>query len=61
MAEETASADDRGLAEPAEAARPRRMPGLLKGRITLAENFDVWPDELLESFEGVAVEPKRQE
>ena len=61
MADKIASADNRGPAEPAEAARPRRMPGLLKGRITLAEDFDVWPEELPESFEGVAVEPRRQE
>ena len=30
----------------------RRKPGALKGRITIAPDFDTLPDELLEAFEG---------
>ena len=29
-----------------------RQPGLLKGSIVMAEDFDAWPDDLLETFEG---------
>jgi len=31
---------------------PPRRPGALKGRIVMAEDFDTWPDDLLDAFEG---------
>src|SRR5919107_715174 len=32
--------------------RPRRIPGLLKGKIRMAEDFDVLPDDVLWTMEG---------
>jgi antitoxin (DNA-binding transcriptional repressor) of toxin-antitoxin stability system len=32
--------------------RPRRIPGLLKGKIRMAEDFDVLPDDVLWAMEG---------
>ena len=29
-----------------------REPGLLRGRIVMADDFDVWPDDVLDSFEN---------
>jgi prevent-host-death family protein len=34
-------------------ARPVRKPGFLKGKITIADNFDApLPEDLLDAFEG---------
>ncbi len=37
---------------PHRAGRARRKPGRLKGQITLAEDFDQTPAELVADFEG---------
>jgi antitoxin (DNA-binding transcriptional repressor) of toxin-antitoxin stability system len=39
------------LRPPAPAARPRRMPGALKGRIIMAADFDTLPDDILAAME----------
>jgi antitoxin (DNA-binding transcriptional repressor) of toxin-antitoxin stability system len=31
---------------------PRRIPGLLKGKIRMAEDFDMLPDDVLWAMEG---------
>lgn len=40
------------LHPPEPATRPRRQPGALRGRITLAPDFDILPDDLLASLHG---------
>ena len=37
---------------PSGAERPRRSPGMLKGKIRMAEDFDVLPDDVLSAMEG---------
>ena len=37
---------------PAPAARPRRRPGALRGRITMAPDFDTLPPDVLAAMEG---------
>ncbi len=38
---------------PYEAAKPKRKPGFLKGKIKVAEDFDApLPNDLLDAFEG---------
>ena len=37
---------------PSGAERPRRIPGMLKGKIRMAEDFDVLPDDVLSAMEG---------
>ena len=37
---------------PSGAERPRRVPGLLKGKIRMTEDFDVLPDDVLSAMEG---------
>lgn len=37
---------------PFEAARHRRRPGRLRGRITIAADFDHTPEEVVAAFEG---------
>jgi antitoxin (DNA-binding transcriptional repressor) of toxin-antitoxin stability system len=37
---------------PSGAERPRRVPGMLKGKIRMAEDFDVLPDDILSAMEG---------
>jgi antitoxin (DNA-binding transcriptional repressor) of toxin-antitoxin stability system len=36
---------------PSGIERPRRVPGLLKGKIRMAEDFDVLPDDILSAME----------
>jgi antitoxin (DNA-binding transcriptional repressor) of toxin-antitoxin stability system len=46
---------DQVLAEirpPPAAARPRRRPGALRGRIRMAPDFDALPPEVLAAMEG---------
>jgi prevent-host-death family protein len=46
---------------PLEARPVRRKPGLLRGRITIARNFDApLPTKLLEAFYCGALEPRRR-
>ena len=48
-------ARDQVLAEihpPSRAARPRRRPGALRGRIQMAPDFDVLPPDVLAAMEG---------
>jgi len=33
------------------AKRKPRQPGLMKGQIWVADDFDQWPEDILESFE----------
>ncbi len=40
------------LRPPAPAARPRRRPGALKGRIRMAPDFDALPPDVLAAMEG---------
>ncbi|WP_426030628.1 hypothetical protein [Caulobacter sp. DWP3-1-3b2] len=40
------------LRAPSVAIKTPRQPGRLKGRIVMAEDFDVWPDDLLDAMEG---------
>ena len=37
---------------PAIAEPPRRMPGILKGKIRIADDFDSLPDDVLDIMEG---------
>jgi antitoxin (DNA-binding transcriptional repressor) of toxin-antitoxin stability system len=37
---------------PSGAERPPWSPGMLKGKIRMAEDFDVLPDEVLSTMEG---------
>ena len=37
---------------PSGLERPRRVPGLLKGKIRMAEDFDALPDDVLSAMEG---------
>ena len=37
---------------PSGAERPRRSPGMLKGKIRMAEDFDLLPDDILSAMEG---------
>ena len=37
---------------PSGIERPRRVPGLLRGKIRMAEDFDVLPDGVLSAMEG---------
>jgi hypothetical protein len=37
---------------PSGIERPRRAPGMLKGKIRMAEDFDVLPDDVLAAMEG---------
>ena len=37
---------------PSSAERPRRIAGMLKGRIRMAEDFDQLPDDILSAMEG---------
>jgi antitoxin (DNA-binding transcriptional repressor) of toxin-antitoxin stability system len=37
---------------PPAADRPRRKAGMLKGRITMAEEFDMLPRDILNAMEG---------
>lgn len=46
---------DEVLAEihpPSKAVRPRRQPGVLRGKIRLAPDFDVLPPDVLAAMEG---------
>ena len=40
------------LRAPAGAIKSPRQPGLLKGRIVMADDFDAWPDDVLDALEG---------
>lgn len=40
------------LRAPTGIAKAPRKPGLLKGQIVLADDFDVWPQEMLDALEG---------
>jgi hypothetical protein len=37
---------------PSGTARARRIAGMLKGKIHMAEDFDVLPDDVLSAMEG---------
>lgn len=37
---------------PSGAVRPHRSPGMLKGKIRMAEDFDLLPDDILSAMEG---------
>jgi prevent-host-death family protein len=39
---------------PVEADRPKKLrePGLLKGQVWIAEDFDEWPEDILAAFEA---------
>lgn len=37
---------------PAAAMRPRREPGALRGKITMTDDFDVLPHDMLTAMEG---------
>jgi hypothetical protein len=37
---------------PSNVERPRRVPGMLKGKIRMAEDFDQLPDDILSAMEG---------
>jgi antitoxin (DNA-binding transcriptional repressor) of toxin-antitoxin stability system len=37
---------------PSRPDRPRRIPGALKGKIRMAEDFDTLPDDVLAAMEG---------
>jgi antitoxin (DNA-binding transcriptional repressor) of toxin-antitoxin stability system len=37
---------------PSGVERPRRVPGVLKGKIRMAEDFDQLPDDILSAMEG---------
>jgi prevent-host-death family protein len=39
---------------PVEASRPKKLrePGLLKGKVWIAEDFDEWPEDILAAFEA---------
>jgi antitoxin (DNA-binding transcriptional repressor) of toxin-antitoxin stability system len=37
---------------PSGEERPRRSPGMLKGKIRMAADFDVLPDDVLSAMEG---------
>lgn len=37
---------------PSGVERPRRVPGMLKGKIRMAEDFDLLPDDILSAMEG---------
>ena len=39
---------------PYRAERAPRVPGRLAGSVTMASNFDITPDEVLDAFEGRA-------
>ena len=36
---------------PSGVERPRRVPGMLKGKIRMAEDFDLLPDDILSAME----------
>ncbi|PHY13029.1 prevent-host-death protein [Caulobacter sp. B11] len=40
------------LRAPVTGPKVSRQPGLLKGHIVMADDFDIWPDDLLDAFEG---------
>ena len=40
------------LRPPAAAERARRVPGALRGKIRMAPDFDVLPDDVLAAMEG---------
>ena len=40
------------LKPPAPDALPPRKGGMMKGEIRMAEDFNTWPDEIIESFES---------
>lgn len=40
------------LRAPSVATKAPRQPGRLKGRIVMADDFDAWPDDLLDAIEG---------
>ena len=44
-----------------EARPPKKLrkPGLLKGKVWIAEDFDEWPEDILASFEA-DIEPAEQ-
>jgi prevent-host-death family protein len=46
---------------PVEASRPKKLrePGLLKGKVWIAEDFDEWPEDILAAFEA-DIEPAEQ-
>jgi prevent-host-death family protein len=46
---------------PLEASRPKRLrePGLLKGKVWVAEDFDEWPEDILAAFEA-DIEPAEE-
>jgi hypothetical protein len=37
---------------PSGIERPHRVPGMLKGRIRMQEDFNVLPDDVLSAMEG---------
>jgi antitoxin (DNA-binding transcriptional repressor) of toxin-antitoxin stability system len=37
---------------PSGIERPQRVPGMLKGKIRLEEDFDLLPDDVLSAMEG---------
>ena len=43
-----------------EPERPKRIPGLLKGKMTIADDFDETPDWLIAAFEGELDEPEAE-
>ncbi|MGH7893733.1 MAG: type II toxin-antitoxin system Phd/YefM family antitoxin [Candidatus Binatia bacterium] len=46
---------------PLKTAPVRRKPGLLRGRIWIADDFDApLPKELLDAFNGGSLEPRRR-
>ena len=40
------------IGPPSGVERPRRVPGMLKGKIRMAEDFDRLPDDILSAMEG---------
>ena len=40
------------LGPPPQAERPRRQPGVLRGKIWIAPDFDAFPPDLLSAMEG---------
>ncbi len=40
------------LRPPAAGLRPVRQPGALRGQITMADDFDTWPHDLLDAMEN---------
>ena len=41
-------------------SHPKRQPGALEGKIWMAEDFDVFPDETLSALEGEKLDALRR-